>query len=51
MVENTFDLFKFHLEQINRTQQVDVQQIHKVPQPIIRAIQDVLLISLAGAQE
>jgi hypothetical protein len=51
MVENTFDLFEFDPEQINRTQQLNVQQIRKVPRPIVRAIRDILLIPLAGAQE
>ena len=51
MVENTFDLFEFHPEQINRTQQVDVQQIRKIPRPTLRAIRKVLLMPFAGAQD
>ena len=50
MVENTFDIFKFAPDQICRTQEVNVQQLRRLPRPIVRAIRDTLLVSLAGAQ-
>ena len=50
MVENTFDIFEFHLEQIQRTQMIDAQRLRKLPRHIVRNLRDTLLMTFAGAQ-
>ena len=50
MVENTFDLFEYHPEQIQRTQTIDVQRIKKMPRNIVKSLRESLLMNFAGAQ-
>jgi len=51
MAENTFDIFEFHPEQIQRTQTIDAQRLRKLPRHIVRNLRDTLLMTFAGAQD
>lgn len=50
MAENTFDIFEYHPEQIQRTEIADIQRIRKIPRPIIRTLREIVLSSFAGAR-
>jgi hypothetical protein len=50
MAENTFDIFEYYPEQIQRTEIADVQRLRKIPRPIVRSLREIVLSSFAGAQ-
>lgn len=50
MAENTFDIFEFCPDQIQRTQTTEVQQIRKLSRSRVRSLREVVIASLAGAR-
>ena len=51
IVENTFDIFEFNPDQIQRTQLITVQYLRRMPRPIVKTIRESLLVSLTEARD
>ncbi len=50
IAENTYDIFEFNPDQIQRTQIIGVQDILKLPRPVVKDLRGTILTALAGAR-